>query len=54
MICRKRKCYSEIDKNSYNCANALMIFIVADIWNCYNMGIKKTTNLEVVKETLYG
>ena len=29
-----------------------MIFIAADICNCYNMGIKKTTNLEFMEETM--
>lgn len=26
----------------------MLIFIVADIWNCYNMDMKKATNLKVL------
>ena len=25
----------------------MLIFIVADIWNCYNMSMKKATNLNL-------
>jgi len=25
-------------------SKGMLIFIVADIWNCYNMGMKKATN----------
>lgn len=29
-------------------AKGMLIFIVADIWNCYNMDMKKATNLKVL------
>ena len=29
-------------------AKDMLIFIVADIWNCYNMDMKKATNLKVL------
>ena len=29
-------------------AKGMLIFIVADIWNCYNMGIKKATKFKVL------
>ena len=29
-------------------AKGMLIFIVADIWNCYNMDMKKVTNLKVL------
>ena len=28
-------------------AKGMLIFIVADIWNCYNMDMKKATNLNL-------
>ena len=28
-------------------AKGMLIFIVADIWNCYNMDMKKTTNMNL-------
>ena len=30
----------------------MLVFIVADIWNCYNMGMKKVANLDLRKEKI--
>ncbi len=30
--------------NAENMSKGMLIFIVADIWNCYNMDMKKRTN----------
>ena len=31
-----------------NVKGGVLIFVVADIWNCYNMDMKKATNLKVL------
>ena len=31
----------------------MLIFIVADIWNCYNMDMKKRTDLNLQRRTMY-
>ena len=31
-----------------NVKGGVLIFVVADIWNCYNMEMKKATNLKVL------
>ena len=43
----KRKKEKSVHFCSIN-AKGMLIFIVADIWNCYNMDMKKATNLKVL------
>ena len=43
---RKKKCAFFVRKM----ARGMLFFVVADIWNCYNVGMKKRANLEVKVE----
>ena len=35
-----------------NVKGGVLIFVVADIWNCYNMDMKKATNYVISKNIL--